>query len=231
MKGRRYFLKQGALATTAILAAKPFNAIAGAASPFGWLTGRHTKLVFLHTRGIDHNTMQYIANSKRSNEHAIVLNAGRDFNNGQGNFNFDAPVNPAHSFSSISSDYTIISKGGIKTGIITLKPGETEAIKKVNALSVYLKKKKNCDIVVCLSQMGYKNKNAPDDMTLAASSTCLDIIIGGHSTNFSSLPVIALNRVNAEVIIHSAADKTVAAGKIEIGFDKKGRKTNLSFNS
>jgi 5'-nucleotidase len=97
----------------------------------------------------------------------------------------------------------------------------------MNTLSAYLKKEKNCAVVVCLSQLGYKNKNMPDDIMLAERSTHLDIIIGGHADNFHSHPIIALNSKNGEVIIHSAAGDVTAFGKIEIDFDGQGRKKSV----
>jgi 5'-nucleotidase len=92
-----------------------------------------------------------------------------------------------------------------------------------------LKKEKNCAIVVCLSQLGYENKNTPDDITLAKESTDLDIIIGGHAENFHLHAIVALNHNNSEVIIHSASGNSFDCGKIEIDFDKQGRKNHISF--
>lgn len=51
--------------------------------------------------------------------------------------------------------------------IISADPGEGDIIQKINRLSVFLKKEKNCDLVVCLSRLGFKNKNTPDDIFLA----------------------------------------------------------------
>ena len=104
-------------------------------------------------------------------------------------------------------------------------------IEKVINLSAYLKKEKNCSVVVCLSQLGYRNKNTPDDITLAKKSTHIDIIIGGHANNFQVNPVIALNNSNCEVIIHAAAGDPTAVGKIEIDFDEKGQKKYVSFTN
>ena len=129
------------------------------------------------------------------------------------------------------ADNKIIKKGNIKTGIISTKPGESDVISKVNSLSAYLKKEKGCSVVVCLSQLGYKNKNTPDDITLAKKSINLDIIIGGNTKNFHQQPVILLNNNNEEVIIHSATGDSAAFGKIDIDFNERGQKKHISFTN
>ena len=142
---------------------------------------------------------------------------------------YDASINGSNDLSAIAGEYKIITKGNTRTGIISARPGENNVIQKIKTLSSWLKKEKNCTMVVCLSQLGYKNKNTPDDITLAKESTDLDIIVGGHAKNFHMHPVVALNSNNAEVIIHSASGNSFDCGKIEVDFDGHGRKNHISF--
>ena len=235
MTSRRKFLIQGSLATTAMLALKPFNALAGISSPFTGLANHSGKLVFLHTAAINNTgsnqLIQYITRIKNKNAGAILLKAGQISQDETSTLTYDASINGCNDSSAISGDYKIITKGNIKTGFISARPGDGNVIEKVITLSAYLKKEKNCSVVVCLSQLGYKNKNTPDDITLAKKSTHIDIIIGGHADNFQANPVIALNNCNCEVIIHAAAGDPTALGKIEIDFDEKGQKKYVSFNN
>ena len=235
MTSRRKFILQGSLATTAMLALKPLNAIAGASSPLTSLTSSSGKLVFLHTTGVATNgsqqLIQHIANIKNNNKGAILLKAGQVNEDETGTLAYDASINGGNDSSAISGDYKIITKGNIKTGFISAKPEEGNVLEKINTLSAYLKKVKNCSIVVCLSQLGYKNKNTIDDITLANKSTHLDIIIGGHEENFHASPMIALNSSNHEVIIHAATGNPNALGKIEVDFDEKGQKSQVCFSN
>ena len=234
MTSRRKFLIQGSLATTAMLALKPFNALAGISSPFTGLANHSGKLVFLHTAGINtssNQALQYITNVKNKHAGAILLKAGQTSQDETSTLTYDASINGSNDSSAISGDYKIITKNNIKTGFISAKPGDSDVIEKVINLSAYLKKEKNCSVVVCLSQLGYRNKNTPDDITLAKKSTHIDIIIGGHANNFQVNPVIALNNSNCEVIIHAAAGDPTAVGKIEIDFDEKGQKKYVSFTN
>jgi hypothetical protein len=235
MTSRRKFIIQGSLATSVMLALKPMNAIAGISSPLTSLTSSSGKLVFLHTADINtgssQQVIQYITSIKNNNKGAILLKADKTSHDETGSLKYDASINECNDSSAIIDDYKIIVKGNIKTGFITAKPGDSNVIERVNALSAYLKKEKNCSVVVCLSQLGYKNKNTTDDITLAKKSIYLDIIIGGHADNFQAHPVIALNSNNHEVIIHAAAGNPSALGKIEIDFDEKGLKKHISFNN
>ena len=235
MNTRRKFLIQGSMATTAMLALKPFNVIANAASPFTGLSMSYDKLVFLHTASLNPNSdrqvIRYIKDIKNSNANAILLKAGQDTGDETGQLDYDVTINGDNVFSVMTGDYKIINKGNIRTGIISAKPGDGDVIQKVNTLSAYLKKEKKCKVVVCLSQLGYKNRNTPDDITLANKSTHLDIIIGGNTKNFREHPMIALNSNNGEVIIHSASGKPAVFGKIEIDFNEKGQKKNISFTN
>lgn len=86
--------------------------------------------------------------------------------------------------------YTIIRRGGKKIGIIGLLTDIMEVVdadiarmltyqepsQVVNRLSGYLKEEKDCDMVICLSHLGYG-----EDKELAASIRNVDIIVGGHS--------------------------------------------------
>ena len=223
MQTRRKFLIQGSLATTAVLALKPFNAIAN----FTGIGNSHAKLVFLHTANFDpghsQQFIQYITTVKNSQANAILLKAGQDSSE-------DQTSRPAYDVSMNETDYTIINKAGIRTGIISAKPG-SNVIERINTLSAWLKKEKNCSVVVCLSLLGYRNKYAADDVTLAKKSTHLDVIIGGHTENFPKYPMIALNSNQAEVVIHSAAGDPADLGTIELSFNERGLKQNISFSN
>lgn len=233
MKNRRYFLKQGSLATMAMLTIKPFNTIAGVVSPFAGFGNGYNRLIFLHTANLNAsscvNTIQLIKGIKNRHANTILLNAGQAAHDDTGYLAFDASHNTA-GFSAITEDYKIITRSNIKTGFINVKPGDKDVIQRINELAVFLKKEKNCKVVVCLSLLGYKNNNTPDDLSLAAKSTHVDMIIGGHGENFKEHPIIILNSNNREVIIHTAAGGVTAFGKIEIYFDDQGRKKQVNFN-
>jgi len=232
MKNRRHFLIQSTLATTAMFALKPLTSLGNVISKVTGFNSNYSKLTFLHTAGTvsnEHKAITYIRNIKNSNKNTILLNAGEAMQDEHGSFTYDASMNAMDDLIAKNGEYKIITKGNTRIGIVTARQGEKNVISKIKTLSTYLKQEKNCTVVICLSQLGYKNKKTPDDLKLAKGTTDLDIIIGGHAKNFHRHPLVALNSNNAEVIIHYAAGNSFACGKIEIDFDEMGRKNQVSF--
>lgn len=233
MHTRRKFLIQGSMATTAMIALKPLETLASAVSHATGYNG-YGKLILVHTAitnyKSDHAMLQYISGTHRDN--TIVLKAGQAENQSeQGPVTYDSCINEINDQTAITGGYKIISKGNIKTGIISAMPGNTNVIENVNRLSAWLKNEKGCTMVACLSQLGYKNEHSPDDISMAKKSIYLDLIIGGNTKNFHQHPVILLNMNNEEVIIHGASATTAGFGKIDIDFNKEGKKKHISFNA
>ncbi len=86
--------------------------------------------------------------------------------------------------------YTIVKRAGKKIGIIGLLTDISRVVDKdiakdftyqdpvaiTNELAEYLKDTKNCDMVICLSHLGFN-----EDRELASKLKNIDLIIGGHS--------------------------------------------------
>lgn len=225
MNTRRKFLLHGSMAATALLAANPFKAIAASNNSLTQLFGsRQNHIVFMHTAGLQTEnhfaTLQFIRNIKSKTTNAILVDAG----NCNSNLTFDASVTD-DAFA--GEDYRIIKKGGINTGIITIIKNEDGIIKKINQLASCLKEEKKCQVVVCVSQLGFNHKNKLDDKELAAQSQNIDLIIGAHPDNFAPGPLVLANSKRQEVIVQSAASNTFAFGKVELGFDAQGNKNHV----
>lgn len=230
MNTRRKFLFNGTMAATALLASKPFTSVANSISPVTGFSINNNQLVLAHTGNLaghtDNKTLQQISQLKSNTANLLLLHAGHAF--AATHPGYDASIQAGAAYSVAANDYKIIYKGDIKTGIITANDQSVSAAG-INALAVYLKEEKNCHLVICLSQLGYKSANKLDDLSLAASSTHLDVIIGGHATNFCKRPMTARNQNKAEVIINHAATEGLALRKIEIGFDGLGKKHQVDF--
>lgn len=86
--------------------------------------------------------------------------------------------------------YAIVRKAGKKIGIIGLltdisrvvdiknvgKLDYQEPVAVINRYAEYLRNEKGCDIVMCLSHLGYS-----EDVEVAAQIRNVDVIVGGHS--------------------------------------------------
>ncbi|WP_396138654.1 bifunctional metallophosphatase/5'-nucleotidase [Flavobacterium sp.] len=131
--------------------------------------------------------------------------------------------------------FKIFNKGGIKIGVFGLGI-ELEGLvdKKAYKETVYLdpieiaqdmtrilKHKEKCDLVICLSHLGYSYKNEPNkisDIVLAKKTKDIDLIIGGHTHTFLNKPVIEKNSDGKEVIINQVGCHGINLGRIDFYF-------------
>lgn len=136
--------------------------------------------------------------------------------------------------------YRIIQKGNTRIGIIGAGKNLLSSnspvtyknpLKEIDALATTLKKEKQCDLIICLSHLGYKHNKAVDDVQLARQSTSIDIIIGGHSRRFMHQPAIMRNRAKNEVIVNHAGHSGIVLGRIEVGLNAAGQKSSILFGN
>ena len=84
-----------------------------------------------------------------------------------------------------------------------------------------LKHNKKCDLVICLSHLGFSYKNEPNktsDLDLAKKTKDIDLIIGGHTHTFLDKPVIEKNSEGKEVIINQVGCYGINLGRIDFYF-------------
>lgn len=132
----------------------------------------------------------------------------------------------------IVKPYKIIIKDGIKIGIFGLGVQLDGLVdKKLYKETVYnnpievaqdmtriLKEEKKCDLVICLSHLGFKYKDEPEkpsDIVLAQKTKNIDLIIGGHTHTFLDKPVIEKNSEGKEVLINQVGCFGVNLGRID----------------
>ena len=127
--------------------------------------------------------------------------------------------------------YHIFHKAGIKIGVfgigVALKGlvsidnyGNTryfDPISTANKIASELKSK-SCDLVICLSHLGfeYENKSINSDRKLAAETENIDIILGGHTHTFFDKPLVLKNLKNKDVLVNQVGWGGVYLGRIDI---------------
>lgn len=227
MNNRRKFLIQSGLAATALVAAKPLHALVKYSSPVTGGGYNFNNITFLHTAATDLSMAVQVKKITDKNTSVVLLHTGKDGEPETQRLQYDASQQSLNE--SYEGGYKIICKDNIRVGVIAVNANEHHAEDRVNDLAASLKKEKNCQLVVCISQLGYNNKNKTDDLTLAGKSEYIDIIVGKYAANSPKRPVTAFNKKRAEVIIQHTDDTAAALGKIKIGFDRIGGKFNISF--
>ncbi|MET1259673.1 metallophosphatase [Flagellimonas sp. DF-77] len=91
----------------------------------------------------------------------------------------------------------------------------------------HLKESESCDLVICLSHLGYDyrgNPNKPDDVTLATKTAHTDVIIGGHTHTFLERPSVHSNRNGDSVLVNQVGCYGINLGRIDFFFEN-GAKT------
>ena len=94
----------------------------------------------------------------------------------------------------IVKPYVILHRKGLKIGVFGLAPQLAglvieknygciqylDPIQKANEMTEILKKKEKCDVIICISHLGW-NIDGTDDTEVIAASRHIDLVLGGHS--------------------------------------------------
>ena len=96
-----------------------------------------------------------------------------------------------------------------------------DPIETAQDMSRILKEEQQCDLVICLSHLGYYYRNVPDkisDLNLARATKNIDLIIGGHTHTFLPKPTIEKNVDNKNVLVNQVGCYGLYLGKIDFYF-------------
>lgn len=128
--------------------------------------------------------------------------------------------------------YHVFIKNGIRVGVFGLGVELAGLVdKKMYKETLYLdptemthdtvkilKNKEKCDLIICLSHLGYLYKNEPQkicDVKLAALTQDIDLIIGGHTHTFLDKPTVVKNVVEKEILINQVGCYGINLGRID----------------
>ena len=129
--------------------------------------------------------------------------------------------------------YTIIHRNGLKIGVFGIDPKLeglvlTKMYKTVKYLdpaetalkmATMLKKQKKCDVVICISHLGW-NLHGIDDTEVIAGSRNIDLVLGGHSHTYSHTLQYVKDLDGREVPVDQNGKHAVYVGKIVLTLDK-----------
>lgn len=170
-----------------------------------------------------------------------------DFDNGVEGFYKQLPhanfpiLNSNYDFSDTllngkTEPYRIFRKDGLKVGVFGLgielsglvnkqQYGNTlylNPIAKALEMEKILKLENKCDLVVCLSHLGYRYEGPKvSDVVLAKSTNFIDLIIGGHTHTFMDQPSSIRNLMGRETLINQVGFAGINLGRIDFIFDRK----------
>jgi 5'-nucleotidase len=144
----------------------------------------------------------------------------------------------------IVEPYKVFTKRGIKIGVFGLgielnglvdkklykETVYSNPIEVAQDMSRILKEEQKCDLVICLSHIGYDYNNDSQrvsDLKLARSTKNIDLIIGGHTHTFLPKPTIEKNIDGQEVMINQVGCYGLNLGRIDFTFET-GKKSSES---
>jgi len=153
------------------------------------------------------------------------------------NYDFSNTILDTH-----TKPYKIFKKDGIKIGVfglgIKLKglvdPMMYKEAKYLDPIEIsqdmtrILKDEKQCDLIICLSHLGYHYKKNPkkiSDLNLAPLTKNIDLIIGGHTHTFLKKPTVLKNIEGKNTLINQVGCYGLNLGKIDFYFDSNKNKT------
>ena len=138
--------------------------------------------------------------------------------------------------------YKIYNKNGIKIGVFGLgielqglvdknlykETVYLDPLEIAQDMSRILKEEQHCDLVICLSHLGYYYKNYTEkasDINLAKATKNIDLIIGGHTHTFLKKPTIEKNIEGKNVLINQVGCYGLKLGRVDFYFDSDKNKS------
>nr|WP_321230415.1 metallophosphatase [uncultured Psychroserpens sp.] len=152
------------------------------------------------------------------------------------NYDFSNTVMDTH-----VKPYRIIIKDGIKIGIFGLgieldglvekrmykETAYLDPTEMAQEMTRVLKQDEKCDLIICLSHLGYNYRNRPEkisDLKLAGITKDIDLIIGGHTHTFLKKPTVVKNSEGKNTLVNQVGCYGINLGKIDFYFDSDKNK-------
>lgn len=146
------------------------------------------------------------------------------------NYDFSSTI-----LNDITTPHLVIKKGKLRVGIFGLGVELEGLVGKKNyedtvyldpihvaqTKADYLKNEEHCDLVICLSHLGYSYKtNKVSDLIVARSTHNINLIIGGHTHTFLEEPTMVENNRGKQVIVNQVGFGGINLGRIDFYIGK-----------
>ena len=98
----------------------------------------------------------------------------------------------------LTKPWIIIKRNGVKIGVFAVCPKPEGLVSSKNCVGVkylnpgtvaletatMLKEQKKCDMVICISHLGWNSNRAEDDQYMIQNSRNIDLVLGGHTHTY-----------------------------------------------
>lgn len=177
-----------------------------------------------------------------------------DFDNGIGGLAAQMPnasfalLSANYDFSNTIMDgltkpYTIFVKDGVRIGVFGIgiqlnglvnkemykETVYLDPVEKTTDTARLLRDEEHCDLVICLSHLGYDyGSDKISDLKLASKTEGIDLIIGGHTHTFLDKPTIVQNKSEKFVLVNQVGWGGINLGRIDFYLDEAKNLTTSS---
>ena len=159
-----------------------------------------------------------------------------------GNYDFSKTI-----LAGKTQSYKIFTKDKIKIGVFGVgielqglvdekcfgKTIYNDPLETANRLSKQLKEDEKCDLVICLSHLGYRYDGSKkiSDAVLAEQSRNIDLILGGHTHTFLDTPEQFKNLEGRKVLVAQTGFGGIRLGRIDFFIDCRSGKISHENNT
>ena len=130
----------------------------------------------------------------------------------------------------ICKPYTIIKRNGVKIGVFAVCPKLKGLVSDKNCPGVkyldpakvaletatMLKTDKKCDMVICISHLGWESNRGEDDQYMISGSRNIDLVLGGHTHTYMPTMEYWKNMDGKSVAVDQNGKHAVFVGKIVV---------------
>lgn len=133
--------------------------------------------------------------------------------------------------------YVILERKGLKVGVFGLSPMMeglvqekncegvvyNEPAEVANKVAAHLKNDEKCDVVICLSHLGWQSgvKNPASDEYLIPRTRNIDAVLGGHSHSLFEKTLFYKNLDGVEIPLQQMGKNGLFVGKLDLKFEKE----------
>jgi len=209
-------------------------------TPYFNLFGGELELKLMSKLGYDAATMgNHDFDNGVEGFHKVLPNASFPFI--CSNYNFENTL-----LNNSTKPYIVLSKNNIKIGIYGLgielqglvlpslyaETKYNDALTKALEIEKRLKSDEKCDLIICLSHLGFEyDSKKMSDRILAKETYFTDIIIGGHTHSFIEEKVEEKNKQNQAVLISQVGFAGIKLGRIDVYFEPIKKKMKMNRKS
>ncbi len=130
----------------------------------------------------------------------------------------------------ITKPYIIIKRNGVKIGVFAVCPKMKGLVSDKNCVGVkyldptkvaletatMLKGKKKCDVVICISHLGWNSNRGEDDQYMIQGSRNIDLVLGGHTHTYMPTLEHWNNMDGKPVPVDQNGKAAIFVGRIEL---------------